>query len=313
MKTPNRTIRLVLPLGVYLGLLVISVPVVGALGLGEAATFSSTPADVSLTYDFEADTVSTEEVTVTGGIRDYGVGISAGGSGSADARELAGPGGTVLSYQIFDTVASGVIVKDLDAAPDGSGLLTGTTFFNDSPQNFDVIVYQGQLVAPGVYSDLVTLTVYDSSDGAPTTTDQEPLPISVTVAPFVSIAVVDTGGLFDPASDNILVDFGSLALGIQRSLDLLVVANIDYVVTVDSTNQGSLALLPPGDGSTVPYAFEVDGITQDLSGGSAQVLTGSGPTPLAGNRHTFTFEIGDPTGATSGVYEDNLTITVTAQ
>jgi spore coat protein U-like protein len=313
MKRANRTVRPIVPFWAYLGLLVVVVPAVGALGIGEAATFSSTPAEVSLTYDFEADTVSTEEVTVTGGIRDYGVGISAGGSGSADARELSGPGGTVLSYQIFDTVASGVIVKDLDAAPDGSGLLTGRTFFNDSPQNFDVIVYQGQLVPPGVYSDLVTLSVYDSSDGTPTISDQEPLPISVTVAPFVSIAVVDTGGLFDPASDNILLDFGSLALGVQRSLDLLVVANIDYVVTVDSTNQGALALLPPGDGSTVPYTFEVDGIFQNLSSGTAQVLNGSGPTPLAGNRHTFAFEIGDPTGATSGVYEDNLTITVTAQ
>lgn len=314
MKNLNRIRRTpiagaILTVGLFLGL----VSVVGALGIGEAASFSSTPADISMTYDYTADTVVGEQVTVTGGIRDYGVGISAGGSANADARELSGASGTTVSYQIFDSVASGQVVKDLDAAPDGSGLLTGRTFFNDSPQTFEVIVYQEQLVPPGVYSDLVTLTVYDSSDGTPTTADQAPLPISVTVPPFVSVAVVNTGGVFDPASDNILLDFGALAAGVERSLDLLVLANVGFVVTVDSTNQGTMTLTPTSDGSVVPYTLSVDGVPQDLSSGSAQVISGTGPTSPAGDRYDFTFEIGDPTGATSGIYEDNLTITVTAQ
>jgi spore coat protein U-like protein len=283
-----------------------------ALGLGEDVTLASLPANISSTYTFQIETVATSQLVVTGGWQNYGVGFSAGGSGNYNNRTLTGPAGRLLQYQFLDSRANGMVIKDLNGAPDKSGLLTGTTVFNQQTKTFDLLVYQGQLVPPGQYNDMVTVTVYTYDGSAPGITDQKPMQVSVSVSPFVSLSVVNTGGSFDPGSDNLILDFGVLSAGVSRSLDVLVLANIDYTVTVDSANNGVMTLIPAGDGSYVPYTMAVDGTPQSLSSGTAQVLSGTGPTPLSGYRHTFDFEIGDPLDATSGTYEDNLTITVTA-
>ncbi|MFW5642654.1 MAG: hypothetical protein ACOCYQ_01380 [Alkalispirochaeta sp.] len=285
-------------------------------GLGEDPSLETVPAGISLDYDVLADTIFTEEFSVRGNGVGYGVGFSEGG-GTYDDRRATGPGGSSLQYQILTSVSDGTVVKGLDGAPDGSALITGSipislgrTTVTDT---FDVVIYQGQLRTPGTYTDTVTLTLYANNDTADPYVEETPVPISVYVAPFVELSIVDPGGGFDADADNVLLDFGSLVEGLRRSLDLLIRGNVDYVVTVDSMNRGVMAMIPATYDDAVPYTLEVDGAPQDLSGGTSQVLSGSGPTPLGGNRHTLEFEIGTVEGATSGTYEDNLTITVTAQ
>jgi len=110
-----------------------------------------------------------------------------------------------------------------------------------------------------------------------------------------------------------VLDFGTLTTGLEQAVDLLVRANLDYTVTVDSMNRGVMEIIDGGDGSTVPYTLRVDGSARSLNSGSAAVVNGSGPTDLSGQRHTFSFQVGETAGATSGVYQDNLTIIVTGQ
>lgn len=284
---------------------------VAAGGIFEPVEIASSPAQISTTYDFEFDTTVTENVTLANGFTAT-YGFSAGASGDYDNRELTGPGGTTLSYQLLDSVATGTVVKDLDGQADGSALIVVTTSGGSATEPFDFIVYQGQLVPPGSYADLVTLSAYRGNDGGGGLEDTATMPISVIVNAYVSLSVVGVGGAFDAAQDTAVVDFGPLTQGTLRELDLLVRANVDYAVGVESSNAGALALVAPSDGSTVPYAFLVDGITVPLGTGQTQVASGSGPTSLAGDRYRLGFEIGDPAGATSGAYEDNVTITVTA-
>jgi len=284
-------------------------------GIGEDPSLETVPAGISVDYDVLADSIVTEEFSVRGNNVDYGVGFSEGG-GTYDDRRAVGPGGSSLQYQILTSVSDGTVVKDLDGAPDGSGLITGSIPFGlertTVTDMFDVIVYQGQLRTPGTYTDTVTLTLYNTDDTA-AYVEETLVPIAVYVAPFVELSIVDPGGGFDADADNVLLDFGSLVEGLRRSLDLLIRGNVDYEVTVDSMNRGVMAMIPATFNDAVPYTLEVDGAPQDLSGGTTRVLTGNGPTPLGGNRHTLEFEIGSVEGATSGTYEDNLTITVTAQ
>ena len=313
MNTATTDRGLIRSVGVWILLAVASAfpAAVNALGSVE---FEAVPSQVTATYDFETETVTTDTITVgsTGlFFGTYGVGFSAGGSGSYDARRLAGPGGARMDYQWMDSVASGNVVKDLDGDSTGGGLLTGSGS-GSSDKTFDLVVPQGQLLPPGTYSDTVTATLYVTSQNN-AVVDQAPMGVSVTVSPYIDLSLVDAGSPFVPGQDNVLLDFGPLVQGTTREIELLVRANVNYAVSVDSTNAGVMAQVPPGDGSTVPYDFTVDGVMHSLSTGSADVAAGFGPTSLGGTPYLLAFEVGDAVGATSGMYEDNLTITVTSQ
>jgi spore coat protein U-like protein len=316
--TDVRRIRMIWPGAVVaLATLFLSTPFdLYAGGIGEDPSLETVPAGISVDYDVLSDTIVTEEFSIRGNAVSYGVGFSEGG-GTYNDRRAAGPGGSSLQYQILTSISDGTVVKDLDGAPDGSGLIEGSipisfgrTTVTDT---FDVIVYQGQLRIPGTYTDTVTLTLYATDDTPSPSVEEAIVPIAIFVDPFVELSIVDPGGGFDADADNVILDFGSLTEGLRRSLDLLIRGNVDYVVTVDSMNGGVMGMIPATYDDAVPYTLEVDGTPRDLSQGTTQVLTGNGPTSLGGNRHTLEFEIGTVAGATSGTYEDNLTITVTAQ
>jgi hypothetical protein len=94
----------------------------------------------------------------------------------------------------------------------------------------------------------------------------------------------------------------------------LVRSNETFGVSIESQNAGVMAIQTAGDSSTVPYRLSIDGSAVDLSSGNpVSVLSSVGPTVLAGRRHPISVEILDYGFATDGTYQDNLTITVTAQ
>jgi len=140
--------------------------------------------------------VTTQDVTVRGNRVFYGLGFSAGGSGNYTDRTLSGPGGE-LSYQLLDSVADGMVVQDLDGRPDGSQLITGQIpigfGLTTVSTTFDLIVYQGALILPGLYTDTITLTLYSDSETDPFA-DSAVLPLSVQVLPHISVVMVDPGG-----------------------------------------------------------------------------------------------------------------------
>jgi spore coat protein U-like protein len=135
--------------------------------------------------------------------------------------------------------------------------------------------------------------------------------VNVTVPPYVAVRVVAPGGTYEGGTENAQINFGTLTSGARREIELLVRANVNYSVALDSINAGTMANVAAVD--TIPYRLEVDGVERGLSTGSAVVANGTGPTDLSGDPYRLAFEIGDTTGAASGTYQDVLTITVTAQ
>ncbi len=298
-----------------LSLMGLATVAVSAIGTAEVSIQAS-PATVSGTYDVDTELVLPEIVTVgvSGGITGrYALGFSEGASGDFAARTLIGPGGVTMDYQIFDNAVDRLIIKDLVASPDASELITGTAIIGGTDVPFEAAVLQSQMVPPGLYQDSVTVLLYEGANGVDGLKETAPMGISVDVPAFVTLSLVTTGGAFDPALDTMTLDFGALAQGGQRDMEVLVRANVNFGVDVESANLGSLSNIDIGDPSTVPYQMTVDASPVDLSAGPVNVVSDVGPTPLGGNRYAVVFTIGSLGGASAGAYEDVLTVTVTAQ
>ena len=263
----------------------------------------STPEAVAGGYEARQETVVPAEFTVDGFNTDFQYRISAGGSGDAGNRSMTGPAGSPLRY----------ILRNVDGEiTDGS--VPGSIPGNSGPVTvpFEMAVPAGQVVPAGSYQDTVTLTLLESTGGL---VEERVIPVTVSMPQVVALSVVDPGGAFDPSGDSASLDFGVLVPGSQPqgTLDLVVRTNSNYAVRIQSMHFGVLAMTSLSDGSAIPYVLEIDGVPRDLSGGTAEVAQGFGPTTEAGDRYQLHFAVGPVGPVTSGDYEDNLTVIVTAQ
>jgi spore coat protein U-like protein len=279
-------------------------------------TFTTVPSGLAATYDVNGATVITATLSISARQAGYALGVTTGSSGTYSIRRMRDPlSGAELEYQLRTEALDGMVLTDLDGISGGRGPLTGFIRGNSTVDlTFDLIAVQGQWTRAGTYSDTVSLKLYSPEDGSGGLQQERALPISITVPRFLSLSVVDSGGLFDPAQDTARLDFGTLETGKSLGVDLLVRGSVDYTVSVRSANRGRLAMLAPSDGSTVPYTMTVNSVVHSLAGESGAVISqGSGPTRPSGNRYPLFFTIGEIRDATSGDYADDLTITVTAR
>lgn len=298
------------------GALLRAVILLGALALpaeGEAQQrqlrLVSSPDALSGGYEARQETIVSAQFSVDGFNTEFRYRFSAGGAGDAWNRAMAGPAGSTLRYTLrFSDAESGVDPEITDQP------YTGHIRGNSGPiaVQFEMAVAAGQVVPAGSYQDSLTLTVLDTTGRV---VDERVIPVTVMMPQVVGVSVVDPGGSFDPAGATAVLDFGVLVPGSRHSgsLDLVVRTNSNYAVRIQSMHRGVLAMTTLSDGSVIPYVLEIDGIPRDLSGGFAEVATGSGPTTEAGDRYALHFDVGPVGGVTSGEYEDNLTVIVTAQ
>ncbi|SIQ91540.1 Spore Coat Protein U domain-containing protein [Alkalispirochaeta americana] len=285
----------------------------------QGPSFGAPPGTITAVYDQYLGNNITGDIIVSGRNVEFGIGFSAGGSASFSQRRLTGPGGAALEYQLLDPEADDRVLTDLDG-PAGQRHLIYHEFRGNQEEPFPLVVRipQGQFPPAGTYTDTVQTRLYRGIPATTPSLEEEPLHIVVTVPPVVRLSVVGRGQPFDPLSDVAHLDFGELQQGRSEEVDLVVVTDINYRLSVTSPNSGFLVLegATPGSavtrGEAIPYTMRVNGLIRDLSSGHAEIGSGS-PTSIAGDRYELYFEIGDVRDATSGEYTENLTVTVTAQ
>jgi spore coat protein U-like protein len=248
----------------------------------------------------------------------YAIGVTAGGSGDSENRLLAATGGAggTIPYRIVDSASAGNDLKDIGDNPSSSELLTGSVGAGElSTESFEVLVPGGDLPPPGTYTDTVGLPLYRYVAFLDTyvPVEQPSLDVSVSVPPLVELSLVPVGGSFDPGADSYALDLGFLEEGTRSYLEMLIRANVSYVVTMESANGGNLAHTDPNDSSLVPYRLSVDRTAVDLSAGAQPVARGAGPTETTGTRYEVEVEVLQPGAASSGDYRDMIQVTVTAQ
>jgi spore coat protein U-like protein len=274
----------------------------------------STPAPVAENYIFNSELVISRSFLITTDLKpapSYTVGVTAGQSGNPVDRKLYNAGGAVISYRIVDSSTSLNDLKDITDNPTKKQILTGKTNANKPvTAAFDIIISAAEFPASGVYFDTVFLRAYDENDNLIMTAT---LNISINVSTFISLSLVPSGGTYDAASKSYLLDFGFFKEGDLGFLDMIVLSNAFYSIDFTSANNGNFANTDPSDSSRVAYTLRLNSSVIDLSGGSAAVNIGTGPTTSAGIRHLIEIEIRNTEEASSGEYQDIIMLTITAQ
>jgi spore coat protein U-like protein len=282
--------------------------------------FQSYPATVSGTYapDGGNSLVQTMTIRHRGVACVYFVTFSAGQSGSFAAR-AALSGANPLSYQVYDTMGSRNVLKDLSANPPLTDVLTGSfaasgTTWTTQNLSFTVHLPPGQLPPAGAYADTVTMELYVGTPASHGARQQRvSFSLAATVSAALDVALVAAGAPFSPSSTAFTFDFGQLSVGSSRAADLVVRANSLNTITVTSQNGGVLRNADAGDASAVPYQLLVNSTPLTLPAGVPQPVASSAPrTTFAGTRYGITATVGSWGWATEGSYSDTLTIQAAA-
>lgn len=241
----------------------------------------------------------------------YFVTFSKGQSGSYD-RAMSGPGAVDLHYQFYDTPSKSNVLKEIPEAT-ASEVLSGSfgTAAETQDLSYYIAIAPGQMVPAGSYADSITVRLYEGTLASYTQRDQATFAVDASVDDVLQMCVVSCGAPFDPFATSRTMAFGTMNTGDWREIDLLVRGNVAYEVLFRSDNKGVMA--EAGGKGEVPYTLTLNGAAVDLTSGLVTAVTGTGPTPMGGDRYHLLATIGSLSAAVAGNYQDNIAITVRAR
>jgi hypothetical protein len=174
-------------------------------------------------------------------------------------------------------------------------------------QTASVSVGEGQVVSAGVYTDLLTLQIYENSSGVGYARGlTATLAVTIRVNAQATLAIVGGGR-------TTTLNFGDLLEGASRSVQLLAYANHGFHLTVSSDNGG---VMKPTDaaalaeGWRVPYKVAL--LKTEPIDLAQQRVVSIWPTATQRTGLIIPVDVyvGSTNGQRSGIYRDVITITI---
>jgi spore coat protein U-like protein len=260
------------------------------------------------------NTVDFNIVKVVNGTTSYAFAAGPSAQTGSYSRQLVS-GVNTLNYQLYTSstmtdVLEAPLTANANQVISGSSSASGGTII---PLSFTFFIPPNQRVAPGTYTDQITISIFNSYNDAGAPQDTRTITFTAVVAPIVNICLVPAGAGFSSTSSSQTLDYGMLSQGQVRGCDLLALQNTGCSIAFTSANHGVLSTTPPSTSAQVPYAFTVNGNALDL----AQTANFSLPPTVSvtqdGTRLPISVTIGAIGNAPAGAYSDNVTITVTVQ
>lgn len=243
------------------------------------------------------------------------------GKGSANnyQRKAYSSGGKSINYNLHRYINLSGTLKDYNDALNSNEYVAGaaesklTTYSNkfyvslpgsesqDSPQS-------------GIYTDSVQVRLYSFDNIRNEYRFEKSLNFTISISSNkkIQVSLIDEGEVFDPNSTMKVLDFGNLSQGQEQGVDLRVVSNTSYRISLSSLNNGKLN---HSKGDTIEYSLKSNGSFFSMSSSSTSpVSIGNGnPTSTAGDRYNLRIRIsGTIENKTAGLYQDIITITATA-
>lgn len=288
-------------------------PLLAACGLSLVVDDISATWDPSWTTQAVAMTVTKSNPSEC----TFGLGFSQGGAGSY--TRYASQGGLQLRYQLYKDSAVNKVLKDVPDLTSENDVVMVTLPAGSNPQivqfYLDIPFASATvptLAAAGTFTDTFTINAYEGATYANLASPPElskQVNLSINVPKMISIALVDTGGVFQDSATSKSINFGTLQSGQVSRFDLRLRTNAGFSVTTSSTNLGKLK--HTGSTSTVPYQLSVNNVAADLTG-VVPVLSGSGQTSYNGLGYPVKIVIGSVgASALAGPYQDTVVITAT--
>lgn len=292
-------------------------------GVPTVVTFSSASGGYGV-YDTEQylQTVTFQvEGGATGITCEYFVALSTGQSGNFSRRQLS-QSANMLNYNAY-TDAGKTLFKAPPTAAQGE-VITGSfpvvialtqtnthSFYWTIPPLQIVPAQRAYYMDKNLSLDLYAGTLLSS----PQLIASSPITFQTHVDSSVDLSLVRSGSPFNINDTAQVLDFGTLASGEQREIDLVIRSNNGYSVSMQSLNKQLMVHAEaPAISDSIPYQIVLNGGGINLATGApVQVISGTGTTPTTGIAFPIEFTIGNLSGAeAAGTYSDIISVTVTA-
>jgi hypothetical protein len=221
--------------------------------------------------------------------------------------------GSALNYQVLG--ASGPATQGATppptTLPGGSAAINVTIAARQTYTIHAMIsVGDGQVVAPGTYTDQLTLGLYHRArEGTYRKSAEAPLIVTISVNSQMTLTVAGGGR-------RTTVNFGDFVDGATRSVHLLAYSNQGFHLVVSSDNAGVMKPIDPVALAEwrwrVPYTIAVNrGAPMDLSRHKT-ISLGQGATTKSGIAIPIDVQIGSIKGQRAGIYRDVITVAIDA-
>ena len=309
------------------GLFFLITPAVFAGGIIETYSIADYPSAVTESHQLDTETQVQYDLTIERNLSKYFgstetsataytyVFFSSGSSGDVNDRYAVNTNGTdYLHYNLYDTDTPPNLIKDVGTYSTEDDyfdhLFPAVSVSRSNPvtqvhtHSFILEIPEGQEVPAGTYSDSIDITYYHDSSLEETVT----MNITITVEQSIGLSIVDVGASFDPYSSGYSMDFGDLIPGEFRQADAVALSNSFYSISAYSYNGSFLIHENPIVTETIPYTFDVDGSSFDLSaaGTPVTIVDNAPATSQTGTAHTLTITIGSFNWVPAGDYADSL-------
>lgn len=169
-----------------------------------------------------------------------------------------------------------------------------------------VSIARGQVVSPATRSDPINIWLYGLNSGGALVLPRlhnDNLTIRYTTPTSISTNVAGGGSATT-------MDFGELAAGAVRSVNIEARSNVNYQLRATSLKLGVMTLPAPYNSWSIGYTATLDSAALALGTVTGTVLGPSTPTPAAGRTHPLAVTIGSVTGKRAGTYSDDITISI---
>ena len=240
--------------------------------------------------------------------------------------------GNNLDYQLYDSISSGNILLDYNAASSLDDLIVinvgGKTGYFREKTSFEIEIPSGQFVPSGLYKDQPIAVelwgLLDLTGTGPQTTlsiadlanmellDSLNFKIHTNASDVIRSAIVEKNGAFDFNSLPYKINFGTLTSGDIEEADLVIEATSSYSVDVESLRGNRLKHTKVAE--YVNYTFTFDGSPVTLPAGATVNLVTNTPASFSpGDRYPMEIQIEATIGfVPAGSYKDILSFTITA-
>ncbi len=241
----------------------------------------------AITYTIgDTNPAATNNVTITrtsnsANCTDYFLGFTKGGSSTYARLANNASLGTNISYNIYKNSDGTGILKDEVDITSNSETLFGPIARDEVITNSYYFIVSGinSSTPPrfGNYTDTFVLKDYHGTwNGSSTLDDSINVNVTITVPKVIQLALQSSGDVFDSSQTSKILDFGTLEQNEELSLDVKVVSNAGYNVSVSSMNNGKLKhATATGTSALIDYEFFVNNSAQPLSTSPLSIATGT--------------------------------------
>ena len=215
-----------------------------------------------------------------------------------------------IDYQLYGSSETLIPLKGLPEAQNSQDVLNYSFLGSESAPlrlNYYLVVAPGQVVPPGSYVDVFTVTLYQGNINNPysaTILDQVQVKLTIDVKEEMRYVLK---GIRTKDNELMPLEFGALETGKVKKLDVAVYSNVPYVLQFTSKNQGVFKHKSQEVKTSLPYEVTFESQVASFKKDELiTVMSTSNLTDKLGRIYRFEFKLDNTSSLLSGEYSDQI-------